>query len=247
MTTTVIDLSHHNKVTTNLFDAKRYPIEGVIHKATEGKTVVDEKLSSRYHLAKEADLLFGVYHFVRPGNMKEQVDFFINITDSLGVPRETTLYALDYEVQGVSIPDVIEFMQYLEQNIEASPVIYSGHLLKEKITPQAVPVLSKYRLWLAQYGPKPVMPMGWSNYFLWQYTDKGTVPGIAGPVDLNKYDHSYDLLKLEWAGRSLKASPPAPVTGVVAEDKVVEVNLDIKAPSGVRVDLKVNGKDYLPK
>ena len=41
--------------------------------------------------------------------------------------------------------------------------------------------LRAYDLWLADYrGKRPARPHG-----IWQYTSKGSVPGITGPVDLS--------------------------------------------------------------
>ena len=43
-------------------------------------------------------------------------------------------------------------------------------------------------LWVANYGvKKPSLPEGWSNYTVWQYSEGGDVPGIAGQVDLNSF------------------------------------------------------------
>lgn len=42
--------------------------------------------------------------------------------------------------------------------------------------------LSGYRIWLAQYRSEPTFG---NRYDMWQYTDKGTVNGISGNVDMN--------------------------------------------------------------
>ncbi|MBP3468816.1 MAG: Lyzozyme M1 (1,4-beta-N-acetylmuramidase), partial [Lachnospiraceae bacterium] len=42
--------------------------------------------------------------------------------------------------------------------------------------------LGAYRIWLAQYAPEPTFG---KRYDLWQYTEKGTVNGISGKVDMN--------------------------------------------------------------
>lgn len=46
----------------------------------------------------------------------------------------------------------------------------------------------EFQLWVAHYGvAKPTLPWGWKTYWLWQYTDKGTCPGISvRAVDLNR-------------------------------------------------------------
>jgi GH25 family lysozyme M1 (1,4-beta-N-acetylmuramidase) len=43
-----------------------------------------------------------------------------------------------------------------------------------------------YRLWIAYWSSKsPVIPKPWNDYFIWQYTNKGTIDGITKQVDLN--------------------------------------------------------------
>ena len=42
--------------------------------------------------------------------------------------------------------------------------------------------LSDYNTWLAEYTEAPGYP---EYYHIWQYTSKGTVPGISTRVDLN--------------------------------------------------------------
>ena len=40
-----------------------------------------------------------------------------------------------------------------------------------------------YKIWLAQYVDIPTYSA--TRYDMWQYTSKGSVPGIAGNVDMN--------------------------------------------------------------
>jgi GH25 family lysozyme M1 (1,4-beta-N-acetylmuramidase) len=34
--------------------------------------------------------------------------------------------------------------------------------------------------------PSGSMPQGWDKWALWQYTDSGSVPGVKGPVDMDR-------------------------------------------------------------
>ena len=207
-----IDLSHHNSISSDLIDAQESGIMGVIHKCTEGTTYKDEKVEARYYLTNEAGLLWGVYHFVRPGSMRDQVDFFLRSSED--VWDGNTLFALDWEDTRVSLDDAIEFMAILAEEIERSPVLYSGHVLKEALGGKPDLTLSRYRLWLAQYASEPELPPGWDKYWGWQYTDKGTVPGIAYPVDLNAFDGTEEELVYSWPGNG-KAPEPVPEPGTV--------------------------------
>ena len=50
--------------------------------------------------------------------------------------------------------------------------------------------LAPFDLWLADYrGKRPARKHG-----LWQYTNKGRVPGISGPVDLSRTERNYPAL-----------------------------------------------------
>ena len=46
--------------------------------------------------------------------------------------------------------------------------LYGGYWLKENLNKTADDLLVKCPLWLSQYGPKAVLPVGWKKYTLWQ-------------------------------------------------------------------------------
>jgi lysozyme len=218
-----IDISHHNTVPTSLQAAADAGIVGVIHKCTEGSSNVDDKAAARWYLAKDAGLMWGLYHFVRPGSMAAQVDHFLRAAAEIS--DEDTLLALDWEDAGVSLDDAVEFMALLEDRTGRAPVLYSGHILKEALGGSPDPRLSQYRLWVCQYASAPELPPGWDTYWGWQYSDKGTVPGINPPTDVNAYDGTADELIAEWSGAE-------------EEDEDVEpgeVRITVIVPPGVSV------------
>ena|SRR5215471_174355 len=222
----LIDLSHWNVVET-LTQCPGAGIDGVIHKCTEGTGKIDDKCAARYYLAKEANLYWGLYHFVRPGSMEDQVDNFLSRAGGADVLDVNTLLALDWEDAGVTIDQALEFLEMLEDKAQRSPVLYSGHVLKDALAGQpASPSLTKYRLWLAQYASKPVLPPGYSDYWAWQFTDKGQVPGISPPTDLNECQNF-----INWPGSS---------TVPVPDQKIVTI--DITTPDGVSVMVNINGE-----
>lgn len=214
----VIDLSHHNTIPSSLKPAKDAGIIGVIHKATEGQTIKDSKVDSRQALARDAGLLFGLYHFIRPGNITGQVNNFLAVYTRYD--PKSLLVALDYEDMGVSLSDCENWLRQVEAATGKKPVMYSGHVLKEKLGDVAHPVIngSMYPLWLAQYGSKAELPPGWKNYWLWQYTDKGTVAGVNPPTDLNAGE--VDRVREFWAG---VAEPVPPQTSLDFSDAMRRV------------------------
>src|SRR5262245_29309111 len=96
-----IDISHHQTIPESLVPAAQAGIIGVVHKATEGTSYVDDKMDNRRYLAQEAGLLWGLYHFVRGGSMDAQVDHFLDAAAPYS--DANTLLALDWEVSDVSL------------------------------------------------------------------------------------------------------------------------------------------------
>jgi lysozyme len=89
----VVDLSHHNDV-ADFGAVKAAGIAGIIHKATESIGFTDKLYADRRGRALGVGLLWGAYHFLRPGSIAAQVDFFLKVA----TPDNTTLLALDHEV-----------------------------------------------------------------------------------------------------------------------------------------------------
>jgi lysozyme len=213
--TRVVDLSHWNTIPKDLKAARKAGVWGVIHKATESSNYVDPKLDARCHLARDAGLLFGVYHFLRPGSMADQANWFLKkITPYLD---DKLLIAADYEDAGVSLAQLDDWMHRVSVDTGRDCVLYSGHVLKDAISGgQDAEPLRNRRLWLAQYAKTPVLPVGWSDYWIWQWTDKGTVAGIDPPVDCNQFNGTIDELEQSWSGAERGPAPePAPTRPTV--------------------------------
>lgn len=200
----VLDLSHYN-VVEGFKEAITFGIWGVIHKATEATTNADKKLEARRFLTQEAGLLWGTYHFIRPGNIKAQVEWYLKNAH----PRDTDLMALDWEDNKVNVPMVAEWLTTIFDKTGRKAIVYSGNTAKELIKNKDE-FLGKHRLWLAQYGNVPSVQKSWDNFWLWQYTGDGTgqmphsVPGIAIPgnpgIDINHYSGTKAQLTKEWSG-----------------------------------------------
>jgi len=232
-----MDISHHNTIPSSLVPAAQSGIVGAIHKATEGVGYVDDKCESRFFLAQKAGMLWGLYHFIRPGRITDQAAFFVHTAHELEACDDATLWCLDWEDSGVSLNDALTFLRNIKEMTGHDPVVYSGHVLKEALNGKPNSELSTYRLWLAQYASAPTLPPGWSTYWGWQYTDQGTCPGINAPVDLNAYDGTAAELRKDWSGAGDVPIPPRP-----RPDEPVRVALAITAPEGIDVVVTVNGR-----
>jgi lysozyme len=209
----VVDLSHHNEV-EDWGKVYASGIRGVIHKATQGSTFVDAQYASRKTTAKAAGLLWGAYHFGDNSDVTAQVANFLSAAGDLS----DTLLVLDFEPNNsntMSFDQARQFLQLVYDKTGQRPTIYSGNLLKEGLGKKADPFFSAHRLWICEYGPKAVLPPGFTSYWLWQYTGDGignpphAVYGVKGTgIDLNVFGGTD--LAAEWC--HMPASPaPTPL------------------------------------
>lgn len=198
----VIDIYHGNAV-DSFAQARAAGVLGIIHKATTGQTGKDKAYTDRRRDAEAAGLLWGAYHWGTNAPVAAQVDNFLMKAQ----PDENTLVALDYELDAkfqMSFDQAREFLERIHEKLGRRAVLYSGHLIKEKLGNRVDPFFGAHRLWLAEYNPTAKVQKSWPSYWLWQYAEKpSTVPGIpgntAGSIDYNHFNGTEDQLRAEWA------------------------------------------------
>jgi GH25 family lysozyme M1 (1,4-beta-N-acetylmuramidase) len=230
MSTDVLDLSHHNGV-ESFAAIRKAGILGVIHKATESDDYADPTYSQRRVDARHAGLLWGAYHFLRPGDMHAQAQHFLKTA----TPGNDDLMCADHEDTGVSLDDLHEFLAAIWTLTKRRAVIYSGHVLKEQVGDADIPWLKEHQLWVAQYttAPQPDWPKQiWPRYFLWQFTDQGSAPGVSGSVDCNRAGVDDHHLRAQWAGAK-PDEPEAPAIPMPGPEHVVKIT--IASPPGVHI------------
>ena len=198
----VVDLSHHN-ADPDFASAKGDGIVGVIHKATQGLLYADPTYSDHRTAALGEDLFWGAYHFGTGSDGVQQAERFLETVK----PTSDTLLVLDFEAnpQGPSmtLEEARAFVTHVQQVTGRTPGLYSGHYIKELLGSTTDPVLANCWLWLAQYGPTPVVPPNWRTWTMWQYTDGGIGPdphevdGI-GRCDRDQFNGPLAALKKLW-------------------------------------------------
>jgi lysozyme len=209
----VVDVYYRDKV-EDFAAMKAAGIRGVIHKATQGTRFVDPLYAKRKEQARAAGLLWGAYHFATGNDVVDQVGHFLEVVGD----DPDTLLVLDFEPNPsgstMTLEQAKEFLRLVALRTGQKPVIYSGSLLKDRLK-RADPFLADHRLWLSEYGPRAVLPPGWSTYWLWQYTGDGKGPGpheIAGSstkgIDLSVY--AGENLASDWVHKIPLSAPPAP-------------------------------------
>jgi lysozyme len=230
----VVDLSHYDTV-TDYAAIKAAGVTGVIYKATQGKSYTDPSYPDARIKALRAGLKWGAYHFGDSSDVKLQVANFLNYAQI----DADSLFVLDYEPYTGAQMNVLQAKQWMALTEEGlgrveESVLYSGNLIKEDLGSKKDPFFGARRLWLAQYGNKPVVQTSWPTYWLWQFTGDGegpephTVNGIDGNCDCNFYAGTDQQLNDEWAHGAVRPTPPAP-------SSLVTITID--APPGVAVNI----------
>lgn len=205
MTPVVIDVYHGDPV-VDFSLTKAAGIVGVIHKATQGGSIVDQGYSTRRKLALAAGLKWGAYHFFDfSASPQAQADHFL----SVAAPDENTLVAFDWENVGSREPSAAlarAFLEEIETRLGRKAVIYSGNVAKEQIKGKD-DYFGSHKLWLCQYSTKWVVQESWTTPWLWQNNGDSygpgphTIPGIKGLCDNNTVIGSMtvDQLVAEWS------------------------------------------------
>ena len=199
----VVDISHHNG-NVDLAKAQAAGIVGIIHKATQGTSMIDNMYEKNRQKAEGAGLLWGAYHFGTEADGGAQADFFLSKVNA----DDKTLLVLDYEPNGnstMTLDQARAFVSRVKDVTGRFPGFYSGSLIKEQLGGKPPdPVLSQCFLWLAQYGPEPThIPQTWATWTMWQYTDGNVGPqphavdGI-GNCDRDQFNGTVEQLQKLW-------------------------------------------------
>jgi lysozyme len=234
----VVDLSHWNP-TPDWKKLKADGCVGVIHKASEGTSYVDNMLFSRASAAIAAGLCWSTYHFLKAGNIQAQMDHYLKTVN----PKQGERMCIDHE-EKATLGELEAAVSYLHaKRPDVQVTVYSGHLIKEQLGSAFNATLAATSLWIAQYttAAAPSWPSGtWPQWSLWQYTDKASAAGVSAPVDGNRWNGDPANLPL-WFGPATVAPPvpepeptPTPAT----------VSIAIAASPGTLISVTVNGVQY---
>ena len=186
-----IDVSHHqgNIDWTKAKTAISFAIIRAGYRGSEGGLGVDRKYERNMKNAKANGVKVGIYFYS------------IATTESEAVEEASLAVALAQEQGGVSLPiymDVEGSMLHqsndqLNAEIRAfcSTVqsagyragLYSSRNPLTKQIDTASMIGSGISIWCAQYNTSCTLA---NHYDIWQYTSKGSVPGISGNVDMNQ-------------------------------------------------------------
>ena len=170
-------------------------------KASEDTDFVDQNYAANRTAANAAGLVVGAYHFAQPnatpGDAAAEADHFV---DTAEPAAGDLLPVLDLERTGSLSPTVLtawvrDYLARVQQRLGVHAVIYcSPNFWANNMADTTWFANNGYQvLWIAHWttAASPTVPGGaWgaNGWTFWQYTSSGVVPGIAGRVDLNRYN-----------------------------------------------------------
>lgn len=143
--------------------------------------------------AKKLDLLVGAYHYVDPTlPFADQLRYFVQ---TVKLQKGDLYPILDLEEPPLwkhmppanRIKYILKWAQALEHIYGVKPIIYlSPSFVQDIIGIKEADALKDYPLWVAHYNiPFPWVPIPWTKFIMWQYSETGACPGIKGPCDLD--------------------------------------------------------------
>ena len=168
-------------------------------KATEGDYYANPYYASDLVQAKAAGLYATGYHFAVPNvsGGASQADYAVR-HGAYTADGRTLPLALDIEYDpygaecyGLSHARMVSWVSAFTAEVRRltgqRPIIYSTADWWNTCTGGST-AFGSDPLWVAAYGSEdPPMPAGWHNWTFWQYTSRGSVPGITGNVDVSYF------------------------------------------------------------
>jgi lysozyme len=177
-----LDVSHHQGEINWQEVAATNDFGFVFMKATEGHDFTDKKFAYNWEMARAQGFQVGAYHFFSMRSSGQtQAAHFISV-----VPLEEKALApvIDLEISLDHPPELVRqelraFADALETHYGKQPILYVTY---ETYSQYVDGHFTEYTLWIRDVLFAPRLNREWQ---LWQYSNRGRVPGIQSYVDKN--------------------------------------------------------------
>jgi lysozyme len=158
----------------------------------------DPKFDTNWQGALDAGVVRGAYQFFKPSqSVSAQAQMMIDAMSTMQTGDLPPM--LDVEVSDGESPSrvaakVEQWTEAVQSALGVAPIIYSGsYFWRDDVGGSSDEQDNPF--WIAQYTTKcPNLPLPWSRWTLWQYSSTGSVSGIRGHVDLDRFNGSADDL-----------------------------------------------------
>jgi len=170
-----------------------FRLQFVYIRATVGKNKVDAQFAKNWKGAKKK-LICGAYHYYRPNeNSLEQANNFIkNVKLRLGdLPPVLDIEAMpkNQSIDSLKV-GLKRWLEKVDAHYQVKPIIYTNEKFYEAFLKEE---FSDYKFWIANYSFFDETLQ--DDWLIWQFTEKATVSGIDGNVDVNIYNGTTKMLQ----------------------------------------------------
>ena len=191
-----IDVSHYQG-SINWSSVKAAGIQFAYIKATEGTTYTDPNFSANYLNAYNAKVIRGAYHFAHPdlSSGATQATYFAThggawSADNLTLPGMLDLEGGCYGLSAASMQSwILDFYNTYKAKTSRDVVIYTSASWWNSCTGGWNGMSARSPLNVAYWttGASPTIPSGFPFWTFWQYSDSGSISGISGAVDRDRF------------------------------------------------------------
>lgn len=217
-------------------------IEFAYIRVSDGLPPIDSKFVQNWSGARAAGVLRGVYQFFREDeDAVAQADLLLDTMGPLeadDLPPAIDVESTDGQTGPTIVAHVSAWMDRIEAATGRTPIIYTGRPFWDTNTGSSTAVNDR-PLWIPNWGVTcPSISAAWSSWAVWQYSSTGSVDGISGDVDLDRFNGDRPGL-VAWTGVAVPdASVPIPDAPVRSPDAAVSSNPP-DAPVAARNDGEV--------
>ena len=172
-------------------------------KATEGIFYNDRSFANNVKNAKAVGLRVGAYHFYEPSAPgDQQAKVFLDAVRGIELDMPPVVDVEKWDAKFLIpggrqkyVASILGWLVSVQSALKVVPMVYT----RASYWDNAIGVAGwekRYPLWVAHYkniqgiATKPTLPKAWDNWLVWQHSEKGSIPGIAGQVDLDLYNGS---------------------------------------------------------
>jgi lysozyme len=165
---------------------KTLPVDFVMMRATMGGLGQDREFKRNWKETKLKRIVRGAYHYYNPNvNSTLQAENYILTVDLdpgdlppvLDIEKLSSVQDVEALRRGV-----LNWLQRVEKHYGVRPILYSGANFYASYLDG---YFADYPLWVANY--RRVNSPTSDDWIIWQFTEKGTVTGIRGFVDMNVF------------------------------------------------------------
>jgi lysozyme len=192
-----IDLSHHQ----GEVDWPAVAAGGVrfaFLKATEGVDYVDATFAGHWSAARANRVLRGAYHYFHPkDDPLVQAQFFLDTVGPIGdgdLPPVLDLEVGDGASQAQIAAAALTWLVRVGETTGKVPLLYTSPTFFEASV-GAPAEFARFPLYIANYNVScPEMGSTFASWLFWQHSESGTVAGVKGGVDLDRFNGDLDAL-----------------------------------------------------